>query len=179
LVVSLKIFEAEESRALEASGENLVAAEASAAPGESELLDRPLGILLADDSADNRLLVINYLRNTPYEVDEAENGRVAVQKFGLRHYDLVLMDIQMPEMDGCEATRAMRRWERDHRRPRTAIVALTAAALPEDKRRTREAGCDLHVTKPVKRATLLAAIRDAMIAAEAEAEEPAAAARTA
>ena len=134
---------------------------------ENEMLDRPLRILLADDSVDNRLLVLNYLRNTPYRVDEAENGKTAIEKFCLMHYDLVLMDIQMPEMEGYEATRAIRHWEREHGRPRTPIIALTAAALQENKRRTREAGCDLHVTKPVKRATLLSAIRDAVLGAPA------------
>jgi signal transduction histidine kinase len=134
---------------------------------ENEMLDRPLRILLADDSVDNRLLVLNYLRNTPYRIDEAENGKTAIEKFCLMHYDLVLMDIQMPEMDGYEATRAIRHWEREHQCPRTAIIAPTAAALQENKGRTREAGCDLHVTKPVKRATLLTAIRDAVLGAPA------------
>jgi len=130
---------------------------------DAEIVDRPLRILLADDSPDNRLLVHNYMRNTRYRIDDAENGKIAIEKFETFEYDLVLMDIQMPEMDGYEATRTIRRWEREHQRPRTPILAVTAAALEENKRRTFEAGCDLHITKPVKRGTLLRAIREAVL----------------
>jgi CheY-like chemotaxis protein len=81
-----------------------------------------------------------------------------------RHpYDLILMDIQMPEVDGYDATRAIRRWEHNHALPRTPILALTASALGDAVQRTREAGCDAHVTKPVKKTTLLQAIHDAML----------------
>ena len=139
---------------------------------ENLILDRHLCILLADDSPDNRLLVRSYLKNTPYTVDEAENGKVAIEKFMTSSYDLVLMDIQMPEVDGCEATRAMRRWEREHGHPHTPILAVTAAALEENRRQTREAGCDMHVTKPVKRATLLRAISDAVTRAGTTGREP-------
>ncbi len=142
-------------------------------PGRQAILDRPLHILLADDSPDNRLLVRNYLRVTPYQVDEAENGKIAIEKFIANHYDLVLMDIQMPEMDGYDATRAMRLWERERGQPRTPILALTASALEENMRRTSEAGCDLHVTKPVKRDTLLEAIRSAVVVAETRSAAPA------
>jgi CheY-like chemotaxis protein len=115
------------------------------------ILDRPLRILLADDSPDNRLLVRAYLREAPYLLDNAENGREAIERFTSTAYDLVLMDIQMPEVDGYAATRAIRQWERDHGRPRTPIVALTASAVDDAVRGTREAGCDAHVTKPVKK----------------------------
>jgi len=126
------------------------------------IVDRPLRILLADDSPDNRLLVRNYLKSTPYILDEAENGRVAVQMFLANRYDLVLMDIQMPELDGYDATRMIRRWESEQTRTRTPILALTASALDDDIRSTREAGCDQHVTKPIRRHTLLEAIRSAI-----------------
>jgi len=130
---------------------------------DDEIVDRPLHILLADDSPDNRLLVHTYMKNTRYRVDDAENGKVAVEKFLTFEYDVVLMDIQMPEMDGYEATRTIRRWEQEHQRPRTPILAVTAAALEENKQRTFEAGCDLHITKPVRRGTLLRAIREAVL----------------
>ena len=133
--------------------------------------DRALRILLADDSADNRILVRAYLKKTPYELDEAENGRVAIDKFISRTYDVVLMDIQMPEIDGYTATRAIRDWERKHDRPRTPILALTASALEENQLRTREAGCDAHITKPVRKATLLEAIHRATSSVEPQAVE--------
>ena len=75
------------------------------------------------------------------------------------NYDLVLMDIQMPVMDGLEATRAIRAWERERGLSRMPILALTASALDEDVRRTLEAGVDLHISKPIKKAVLIAAIK--------------------
>jgi CheY-like chemotaxis protein len=75
---------------------------------------------------------------------------------------LVLMDIQMPIVDGYEATVTIRNFERENNRHRTPIVALTASALEEAVHRTKAAGCDAHVTKPVKKSTLLDAIRDAV-----------------
>ncbi|MGC1343133.1 MAG: PAS domain S-box protein [Candidatus Binataceae bacterium] len=126
------------------------------------IVNRPLRIMVADDSADNRILVRAYLKNTPYQLDEAENGRIAIDKFLSRPYDLLLMDMQMPEVDGYTATRAIRDWELEHHQPRTPILALTASALDEDLHRTQEAGCDAHITKPVRKATLLEAIHRAV-----------------
>jgi len=130
------------------------AAKASAAPIEVP----PARILVAEDSPDNRLLISAYLKNTLCKVDFAENGQIALEKFTQNSYDLVLMDIQMPVMDGHAATRSIRDWERAHDAPRTNIVALTASALDEQEARTRESGCDAHVVKPVKKATLLGTI---------------------
>ena len=116
---------------------------------------RPLRILLAEDSPLNRLVVSAHLEKTSDVIDVAEDGRAAVDAVKARRYDLVLMDVNMPEMDGYEATAAIRRWEQETRQPRTPIVALTAHAFAEDVERSRLAGCDEHVTKPVKRQTLL------------------------
>jgi signal transduction histidine kinase/CheY-like chemotaxis protein len=118
----------------------------------------PARILVAEDSPDNRLLISAYLKDTQCQLDFAENGEVAVEKFITNSYDLVLMDIQMPIMDGHVATRNIRAWEREHNAQRTNIIALTASALDAEEARTLEAGCDAHVTKPVKKATLLGAI---------------------
>jgi two-component system, sensor histidine kinase and response regulator len=115
-------------------------------------------ILVAEDSPDNRLLISAFLRRTRCEIDFAENGQVAVEKFTHNRYDLVLMDMQMPIMDGYAATRLIRRWEREHDAMHTNIVALTAAAMDEDLVKTREAGCDVHISKPIKKATLFEAI---------------------
>ena len=119
---------------------------------------RTLRILLADDSPDNRLIVKAFLKKTAFEIDEAENGERVVEKVKSASYDLILMDIQMPILDGFAATRAIREWEASRGLHPVPIVALTASALDEDVQRAREAGCNLHVSKPIKKKTLLSAI---------------------
>ncbi|MBS0151769.1 MAG: response regulator [Nitrospira sp.] len=116
---------------------------------------RPFQVLLVEDSPDNQLLIRSYLKKTDYLLDVADHGGIAVEKFKITHYDLILMDIQMPVMDGYTATTAIRAWERDHDLPATPIIALTALALREEGIRILEAGCNTHVTKPVKKSTLL------------------------
>jgi CheY-like chemotaxis protein len=118
-----------------------------------------LRILVAEDTFESRLLVDAYLKSTRYHLDTAENGEIALRKFISAQYDLVLMDIRMPVMDGNTAAREIRKWELEHQRARTPIIALSASALPEDVRKALDSGCDLHVSKPVKKATILAAIR--------------------
>jgi CheY-like chemotaxis protein/nitrogen-specific signal transduction histidine kinase len=120
---------------------------------------RTLTILLVEDNEDNRLLMLSYFKKTPHHVDVAENGAIAVEKFRERRYDLIFMDIQMPVMDGYAATREIRRWEIEKGRERTPIVALTAHALAEAAGRSLEAGCDGHLTKPIRKPVLLEAIR--------------------
>ncbi len=122
------------------------------------VLARDLKILLADDSPDNLLLVQAYLKRTPYRLEFAENGEVAFRKYVEDGADLILMDIQMPVLDGYGATERIRRWETANNRTRTPIIALTASAMPESVARAIAAGCDLHVSKPVKRVILLDAI---------------------
>jgi two-component system sensor histidine kinase/response regulator len=123
---------------------------------------QPLRILLVEDSPDNRLLITAYFKRLPYEVETAENGKVAVEKFTSGHYDVVLMDIQMPVMDGYTAVRTIRAWETEHRRPATPILALTASTLDQDIPRAFAAGCNAHIAKPVRKATLLAAIEETL-----------------
>ena len=82
-----------------------------------------------EDSPDNRTITVAYLQDTPYRIEIAENGAVAYAKFTAGHYDLVLMDRQMPVMDGMTATRAIREWEQANHRAPTPIIALTASAL--------------------------------------------------
>jgi len=117
-----------------------------------------LRILLADDSLDNRLLLRAFLRSTPYQLDEADNGASAVDKFKAGFYDLVLMDIQMPTLDGYSAVRLIREWEEAHQRRRTPIIALTAHTLDEAVKAAQQAGCDMHLSKPLRKATLLRSI---------------------
>jgi CheY-like chemotaxis protein len=125
----------------------------------------PLRILLVEDYPDNRTITLAYLQHTPYVVETAENGLIAVEKFVSGHFDLVLMDRQMPVMDGLTATRAIREWEQANNRPPTPIIALTAAALKGDREKCMAAGCTAYLTKPIKQQALLNAIRDHYTAA--------------
>ncbi|HLX37590.1 MAG TPA: response regulator, partial [Candidatus Binataceae bacterium] len=136
---------------------------AAAPPVEAPKVDqetRPLKILLAEDSPDNRKLIEAYVKNLPYHLDQAENGAVAVAKFIAGKYDLVLMDMQMPVLDGYGAVRQIREWEREQGLALTPIAALTASALEEDVKNTIEAGCTAHMSKPIKKSRLLPAIRE-------------------
>jgi two-component system sensor histidine kinase/response regulator len=119
---------------------------------------RALTILLAEDSEDNRLLIAAYLRGTPHRLETAENGRVAVEMFKTRTYDLVLMDINMPILDGLSAASAIRAWEGQQRIKSTPIVTVTGRAMVEDRSRSIEVGCNGHLTKPLPRAVLMEAI---------------------
>jgi PAS domain S-box-containing protein len=139
----------------------------AASNGHAQADERPLKILLAEDSPDNRQLIEAYLKNLPYGVDVAENGQVAIAKFMRSRYDLVLMDVQMPVMDGYTAVRKIRAWEREQGCAPTPIAALTASALEEDVRNSIEAGCTTHLSKPIKKSRLLAAIQDLAIASAA------------
>jgi CheY-like chemotaxis protein len=131
--------------------------------------DQPLpalSILLVEDSPDNRTITMAYLRDTPYCVEIAENGAVACEKFAAGRYDLVLMDRQMPVMDGLTATRAIRAWEVANQHPPTPIIALTASALKGDQEKCLAAGCTAYLTKPIKEEVLLQAIRAHSLAAD-------------
>jgi two-component system sensor histidine kinase/response regulator len=116
---------------------------------------RQLRILLVDDSDVNRMLIDAYMKKLPYIIDHAENGQLAVEMFRSSTYDLVLMDIRMPVMDGYTAVRTIREWERTQGLKRIPIIAVTAAAPDESIQRSLDAGCDAHVSKPLKKATLL------------------------
>ena len=120
-----------------------------------EVGGRRAKILVAEDTEANRMLVQAFLKRLPYDLDFAENGQIAVQKFRATRYDLVLMDIEMPLMDGYGATRAMRIFETDHNLPATPIIALTAHALQEYMDRSKEVGCDAYLIKPLRKVTLL------------------------
>jgi two-component system, sensor histidine kinase and response regulator len=119
---------------------------------------RELRILLAEDSEENRLLIAVYLRGTSHQLDTAENGRVAVEMFKTGHYDLVLVDVNMPVLDGYSAVAVMRAWEREQGASPTPIIALTGRAMVEDRARSIEAGCNGHLTKPLRRTVLMEAI---------------------
>jgi CheY-like chemotaxis protein len=120
----------------------------------SAALRRPR-ILLADDSSDNLFLLCSYLKRLEVEVEEAEDGSAALQKFAEGNYDLVLMDVHMPVMDGLTAIQRMRDSEASRRSRRTPIVALTASVFGEEVDTCLAAGADMYVAKPIKRGALL------------------------
>lgn len=118
-----------------------------------------MNILLVEDMEDNRFLISVFLKALPYRLDLAEHGAAGVEKFQSGHYDLVLMDIQMPVMDGYEAVRLIRQWEETQQRGTTPIIALTGNTREEDVEKTRAAGFTAHMTKPLKKNTLLETIQ--------------------
>ena len=126
---------------------------AEAAPAADRL--RPARLLLADDSEDNRLIISMFLKSSRVALDTAVNGREALEKFTAGKYDLVLMDMQMPVMDGREAAAKIRAWEKENGRDPTHIIAFTASALKEEIDKALAAGCDSFLTKPVKKAAFL------------------------
>jgi PAS domain S-box-containing protein len=115
-------------------------------------------ILLAEDNPENVILLRAYLDNRSFSLHFASNGVEAVKKRKRKNYDLVLMDVQMPVMDGYTATREIRAWEKATGAPPVPIVALTSHALSGACAESMGAGCDGHLTKPVERTDLVAAI---------------------
>ncbi|MBF0156752.1 MAG: PocR ligand-binding domain-containing protein [Magnetococcales bacterium] len=116
-------------------------------------------VLLVEDSPDNQLLIQAYLKNSPHTLAVAADGEKAVEMATTHPWDLIFMDVQMPAMDGYTATRLIRRWEQENRRPPVTIIALTAHALEGERERSQEAGCDFFLTKPIKKRRLLEVIR--------------------
>jgi two-component system sensor histidine kinase/response regulator len=120
-----------------------------------------LQILLVEDNLINQKLAARLLEKAGHVVTIAANGKEAVDQVAARPFDLVLMDVQMPEMDGYEATQAIRLSEQGERR-HLPIVALTAHAMVGDREKCLEAGMDGYVTKPVQPPVLFAAMAEAL-----------------
>ena len=119
-----------------------------------------LKILLVDDSSDNRFLINAFLNKESCSIVEADNGSIAVELFPTEKWDIILMDMQMPVMDGYQATRRIREIEKDKGIGHTPIVALTAHSINTEVKKCLDAGCDVHLAKPVSKADLLKVIRD-------------------
>ena len=124
----------------------------------------PLDVLLAEDNTVNQKVALRFLERLGYRADTVSNGLEALTTLEARHYHLVLMDLQMPEMDGLEASRQIRRRLSADRQPR--IIALTANAMHGDRQRCMEAGMDDYISKPVKLHEIETAIRRLFGAAE-------------
>jgi CheY-like chemotaxis protein len=123
-----------------------------------------LRVLFADDHPVNRQVVALILEPLGVVLTEVENGALAVEAYTNGAFDLVLMDVQMPVMDGLAATRAIREIETSTGRARTPIVSLTANAMPEDVRRSLDAGADAHLAKPIRPEKLIEAVNQALAA---------------
>ena len=116
----------------------------------------PLRILLAEDNAVNQKLATRLLAQMGYRADVAANGLEAIDALERQRYDIVLMDVQMPEMDGLEASRQInKQWSRDQR---PQIVAMTANAMQGDRELCIAAGMDDYITKPIRVEELVAAL---------------------
>ncbi len=115
-------------------------------------------ILVVDDVPENQFVIQSYLEGFPYKIDCCDDGLSAVEKFKQTHYDLILMDIRMPILDGLGATRQIRAWELAQNWPPTPIIALSADGLPAHKQESLDVGCTEHLLKPISKKALLGAV---------------------
>ncbi|MEG3638808.1 PAS domain S-box protein [Magnetococcus sp. PR-3] len=122
--------------------------------------DQPaLTILVVDDAQDNRLLIQAFMDDQPHRLLMAEDGLQGVEKYKDAAPDLILMDIQMPRLDGIEATHQIRQWELDKGVDPTVIIALTADTMGDTAQRVMQAGCNHYMSKPIRKRDLLATIQ--------------------
>ncbi len=119
-------------------------------------------ILLAEDNLVNQRLAMRQLQKLGYVAHPASNGFEVLQELQRQSYDIILMDCQMPELDGYEVTRRLRTWEKETNRPPTYIIAVTAHALDGDRERCVSAGMNDYITKPVHMVQLEAALNRAL-----------------
>lgn len=139
------------------------AGDPGAAADDGPVDSGPLRLLLVEDSADNRLILRHFLgsRNwcaRPWVLEEAVDGLEGVERFRAAHYDLVIMDLQMPRMNGLEATAALREWERRAGRPPVPVLMLTASTGPDEVASSLAAGASAHLSKPISQGALLSAL---------------------
>lgn len=120
--------------------------------------DRIIRLLLAEDNPVNRKLVIKIIEKAGFQVDAVENGIQVIEALKVYDYDIVLMDVQMPEMDGFEATELIRSGTSGVRNPEIHIIAMTAHAMKGDKEKCLECGMDDYISKPIKPIDLINAI---------------------
>ncbi|RYF92378.1 MAG: response regulator, partial [Caulobacteraceae bacterium] len=125
-------------------------------------------VLLAEDHPTNQRVVRLILEAAGVRLDVVETGVAALERLSVQSYDVVLMDMQMPEMDGLTATRLLRERERATGGPRTPVIMLTANALDEHVQASLAAGADAHLSKPVRADKLLAAVAQALEPVETE-----------
>jgi len=131
-------------------------------------------VLLAEDHPTNQKVVQLVLDSVGIDPVIVENGKLALEALQAERFDVVLMDMQMPELDGLSATIQLRAWEREQGLPRTPVIMLTANALDEHVKASLDAGADQHLSKPIRADALIEAIIHAMAESEGQAEEAAA-----
>ena len=131
-----------------------------AAQARAQMPLRALNILLVEDHPINQMLAVRMLERGGHRVTVAGSGLEGVQRWRELRPDVVLMDLQMPVMDGLEATRRIREAEASERLPRTPIIAMTANAFAEDRQACLAAGMDAYLSKPAKAEALYAALSD-------------------
>jgi PAS domain S-box-containing protein len=147
-------------------------AERKVAPSQTEAFGVKLSrVLVAEDNLVNQRIITLMLKNFAQEVVVTGHGREALEAFRVSSFDCVLMDGHMPEMDGLEATRQIREFERLEERKRTPIIALTANALQGDRETFLAAGMDEYLTKPIRPNDLASALRRIVLGIEAGPEE--------
>ncbi|MCP5150789.1 MAG: response regulator [Ectothiorhodospiraceae bacterium] len=127
-----------------------------------------VAVLLAEDNTLNQELICDLLEETGYVVTITVDGAQALEAYRRGDYRIVLMDMQMPVMDGLTATRAIRSFERSAGRPRTPVVALTGNATEDTRRSALEAGVDAFLTKPFDLAVLMATLDEWSAVAESD-----------
>ncbi len=118
-------------------------------------MDKQLSLLLAEDDLISRRLIRILIEKLGHKVNVVENGKKAFDAFKKDHYDIILMDIQMPIMDGLECTRKIRVYEKEKRQSKVTIIAVTAHAMIGDKEKCLNAGMDDYITKPIEEKVLL------------------------
>ena len=126
---------------------------------ESKGKNNIISILIAEDQIINQKIMVQLLKKKGYNVSTAENGKEAFEMAKEKQYDLIFMDVQMPEMDGLDATRLIRKFEKK-KKYYTPIIAMTALAMKGDKERCLDSGMDYYITKPVNPTELYESIEE-------------------